>query len=153
LKTIRKISLKPNKQTLDSLLALGLPPIVEAGPLWQYLKRPDVTLKQDGMKEGGPFSALSGFLPDETERAEIKAKYEGYIERQNKWIEQLEEIEEIPIEKEMDYSSISGLSMELRQKLDKVRPITFGQASRMAGMTPAALSVIMITLKTRAKNR
>lgn len=150
LKAIRGTSIKPAQ--MEALVAIGLPAVEEATPLWQYLKRPEVSLKREGMAQDGPFSALAEFLPDEAERAEIHVKYEGYIERQNKWIEQLGEVEDIPLEKEMDYSSISGLSMELRHKLDKVRPLTFGQASRMPGMTPAALAVLMITLKSRKKN-
>ena len=148
---IRKISIKPDSPTLEKLRGLSLPAVDEAAPLWKYLKRPDVSLLREGMKEGGIFAALAEFSPDETERAEIYVKYEGYIERQKKWIEQLDEIENVPLDKDMEYGGISGLSIELRQKLNKVKPLTFGQASRMLGMTPAALAVLMITLKTRKK--
>lgn len=149
---VRGKSIRPERSTLEGLKSLGLPPVQEATPLWQYLKRPEVTLKREGMTQNGVFSSLAEFLPDETERAEISVKYEGYIERQNKWIEQLDDVEHISLDKEMDYASVSGLSTELRQKLDKVRPLTFGQASRIQGMTPAALAVLMITLKARKKN-
>ncbi|MBI3795317.1 MAG: tRNA uridine-5-carboxymethylaminomethyl(34) synthesis enzyme MnmG [Nitrospinae bacterium] len=148
---IRKKTVKPDSATLAGLEKIGLPKIDEALQLDKYLRRPDVTLKREGVAEGGVFEFLREYSADETERAEIEIKYEGYIGRQNLWIKQLGEIENIPLERDMDYANISGLSIELRQKLDKVRPVTFGQASRMAGMTPAALAVLMITLKSRKK--
>jgi len=145
---IKKGSVNPSKENLADLRERGLPAVAEATPLWQYLKRPDVTIKPAKV-----FGDLSGFLPDEIERAEIEIKYEGYIERQNKWIEQMDRIGDIPLGEDMDYADISGLSMELRHKLGEVRPLTFGQASRIAGMTPAALAILMVTLKARAKRQ
>lgn len=146
-KRFRGAAVNPGPATLAELARVGLPPVAETTPLAQYLKRPDVSVRHCAL-----FGDLTGFTPEEVERAETEIKYEGYIERQNRWIEQLSRIENIPLGEDMDYSGISGLSIELRQKLNGVKPLTFGQASRIAGMTPAALSILMIFLKARAKS-
>ncbi|MEE8483476.1 MAG: tRNA uridine-5-carboxymethylaminomethyl(34) synthesis enzyme MnmG, partial [Nitrospinota bacterium] len=135
-------------ETNNALKDAGLPEISEAIPLWRYVRRPEVRVK-----DCAPFGGLNGFSRDEVRRAEIEVKYEGYIERQNKWIQQLAKVEEMALEKEMDYEGIPGLSKELQLKLGEVKPLTFGQASRISGMTPAALSILMIHLKARAAGK
>jgi tRNA uridine 5-carboxymethylaminomethyl modification enzyme len=136
--------LSPNAETLKTLSSLNLPPISDSQSLEQYLRRPDVTLTGNSV-----FGDLSGYMPDEIERAEIEIKYAGYVARQKKWIKELSGIENIPLDSGIDYYGIPGLSTELRQKLKEIRPLTFGQASRISGITPAALSILMIYLKTR----
>ncbi len=146
-KRLKGAFLNPTPETLTLLQISGLPPVDMSIGIAQYMKRPDVALKRDSV-----FGDLAAFDDTDIERAETEIKYEGYIARQNRWIEQLGKIENIPLEEKMDYGGISGLSVELQQKLNKVRPLTFGQASRIAGMTPAALSILMIHLKTRGRN-
>ena len=139
--------INPTPETMTLLSDSGLPPVDVSIGIAQYMKRPDVALKRDSV-----FGDLSAFDDTDIARAETEIKYEGYIARQNRWIEQLGKIENLPLEKGMDYRGISGLSVELQQKLEKVKPLTFGQASRIAGMTPAALSILMIHLKTRGRD-
>ncbi len=146
MESLKNVYIGPIPATRAKLESCGLPVPEESIPLWQYIKRPDVSIQS-----GTVFGDLAAFSPDEIGRAEIEIKYEGYIERQRRWIGQLSRIENIPLEENMDYSDISGLSIELRQKLGEVRPLTFGQASRIPGMTPAALAILTITLKTRAR--
>jgi len=81
------------------------------------------------------------------EQVEIQIKYQGYIERQLEQIERSGKLEGTRIPTEIDYNTINGLTTEVREKLGKVRPDTLGQASRIPGVTPAAISVISIALK------
>ncbi|MFQ5433117.1 MAG: tRNA uridine-5-carboxymethylaminomethyl(34) synthesis enzyme MnmG, partial [Nitrospinota bacterium] len=144
IQNLKTKTLVPSTETLAMLGRLGLPPISDPQSLEQYLRRPEVTLTDCSV-----FGDISGYMPDEIERAEIEIKYEGYVARQQKWIKELSGIENIPLDREIDYHGIPGLSTELRQKLKEIRPLTFGQASRISGITPAALSILMIYLKTR----
>ncbi len=88
-----------------------------------------------------------GDLRDEVvEQAEITAKYDGYIERERATAEKLTRLEEVPLEVDMEYHRLTSLSIEARQKLQQVRPTTLGQASRISGVSPADLSVLMVYL-------
>ncbi len=83
------------------------------------------------------------------EQVEIQAKYAGYIERQALEIERQLRHEETPLPSELDYSSVTGLSVEVRQTLTRYRPATLGQAARLSGVTPAAISLLLVHLKRR----
>jgi tRNA uridine 5-carboxymethylaminomethyl modification enzyme len=80
-------------------------------------------------------------------QVEIQIKYDGYIKRQEKEIERFKKFEEKKIPENIDYYDIYGLSKEEMQKLNDIRPLTFGQASRISGVTPSAISSIMVFLK------
>jgi tRNA uridine 5-carboxymethylaminomethyl modification enzyme len=84
---------------------------------------------------------------------EIEVKYEGYISKQLKEIEKFKAQENLKIPGDFDFKTIHGLSNELKEKLSAVRPISLGQASRLEGMTPAALSVIMVALKAGSRRQ
>ncbi len=122
--------------------ALGKPLPREAS-LADLLKRPELTLDQ--------VHSLHGDVPelDEAvrEQVEIQTKYEGYISRQAGEVEKLRRNENTPIPEDLDYSGIDGLSNELRLKLSEVRPATVAQAMRIPGMTPAAISLLLVHLK------
>lgn len=85
------------------------------------------------------------------QQVEIEIKYEGYIKRQLKEIEKFKNLERMKIPEDFDFIKVHGLSNELKEKLSAVRPISLGQASRIDGITPAALSVIMIAIKAAEK--
>jgi tRNA uridine 5-carboxymethylaminomethyl modification enzyme len=87
------------------------------------------------------------------EQVEILAKYAGYIDRQADEVEKLRASENTALPEDFDYTVVSGLSNELRQKLQQVRPTTLGQASRIQGMTPAAISLLRIYLKKSSAGR
>lgn len=109
----------------------------------QLLKRSEI-----GYEQLMQFDEVSRETPiDVREQVEIQTKYHGYIERQLDQIERARTMESSSIPQEFDYSKISGLTSEVREKLIKHRPITLGQASRIPGVTPAAISVISIALK------
>jgi tRNA uridine 5-carboxymethylaminomethyl modification enzyme len=77
---------------------------------------------------------------------EINVKYDGYLEKEREMAEKLSRLDEVPLDLEMDYARLTSLSMEARQKLDKIKPTTLGQASRISGVSPADLSVLMVYL-------
>ena len=81
---------------------------------------------------------------------EIAAKYEGYISRQAAAVREFQRLEDTPLPPDADYLSLSGLRIEARQKLDRQRPKSLGQASRIPGVSPGDISVLMIWLKSRA---
>ena len=80
-------------------------------------------------------------------QVEVEVKYEGYIQRQLKEAEKLKDMEKVRIPDNFDFLHVHGLSNELKDKLSAVRPATLGQASRIEGMTPAAMTALMVTLR------
>ena len=88
-----------------------------------------------------------------TEQAEIKLKYEGYIEKQKIQINQFKKLENKKLPEDIDYDDIYGLRIEARQKLSKIRPLSLGQASRISGVSPADISVLVIWLESKGKEQ
>ena len=133
---------KPEAELLNSKLSTA---ITREYSLLELLKRPELNYADIAeLKEGA--------VDDQTvaEQVEIQSKYQGYIDRQADEIEKLRRHEETRIPNDIDYHSITGLSNEIRQKLSDIRPETLGQASRIQGVTPAAISLLLIHLKKRA---
>jgi tRNA uridine 5-carboxymethylaminomethyl modification enzyme len=112
--------------------------------LADLLKRPDVTYSLL-MTLPGAGPGVSD--PRAAEQVEIQAKYHGYIERQREEIQRNEQHEHTTLPQDLDYSTLSGLSVEVQQKLNLHRPETLGQAARISGITPAAISVLLVHLK------
>lgn len=112
----------------------------------ELLRRPEVTYRSLTSLEtvGNPVSD-----PRVAEQVETQILYAGYIERQQAEIEKLRRNEETPLPEDMDYTAVSGLSNEVRQRLADARPATLGQASRLQGVTPAAISLLLVHLKKR----
>ncbi len=82
---------------------------------------------------------------------EIRAKYEGFIERQNRMIEKQKKLENVTIPGDFIYRGLPGLSREEEQKLETIRPVTLGQAARISGVTPAAISILMVRIEQRVR--
>jgi tRNA uridine 5-carboxymethylaminomethyl modification enzyme len=91
--------------------------------------------------------------PRVAEQVEVQAKYAGYIERQQAEIERQRRHEEQPLPADLDYGAVTGLSAEVREKLAAARPQTLGQAARIPGVTPAAVSLLLVHLKKRGLTR
>jgi tRNA uridine 5-carboxymethylaminomethyl modification enzyme len=129
----------------DAVRVLGQP-MEREYRLFDLLRRPEVSyaglLSLPGAGEGL-------VAPDVIEQVEIQAKYQGYIERQKDEVEKSLAHESMPLPSDLDYSEVHGLSFEVRQKLAQGRPQTLGQASRLQGMTPAAISLLLVHLKRR----
>ena len=92
-------------------------------------------------------------LPENViEQVEIQVKYQGYIDRQNEEIDSRRDIETLKLPENIDYSKVKGLSAEVQQKLNQHKPETVGQASRISGVTPAAVALLMVHLKRGFKD-
>jgi tRNA uridine 5-carboxymethylaminomethyl modification enzyme len=115
--------------------------------LRKILRRPGTHI-EELIKSSARLAALD-LDAAEREQVEIEVKYEGYIHRQMKGIERLETLESFPIAEDTDYDSIIGLKPEAREVLARFKPASLGQASRIAGVTPADLSVLMVFLDRR----
>ena len=86
-------------------------------------------------------------LPEVAEEVEISVKYKGYIDRQLRQVEELRRLEGRPIPPDLDYAALSGLRLEAREKLARIRPLNLGQASRISGVSPADMAALMIALE------
>ena len=113
-------------------------------PLYELLRRPDVSYA--GLMSL-PCAGMSVADEKVAEQVEIQAKYQGYIERQRDEISRQENYENTSLPEKMDYRAVRGLSIEAQQKLNQHQPETMGQAARISGMTPAAISLLLVHLK------
>ena len=133
------------KEVNELLVEKGASEIKVGLSLYDFLKRPEVTyelLEQIG-------KAASEEVPyDVKEQCVIMSKYEGYIDKQLKQIDQFKKLENKLIPDSLDYLEISGLRKEAMQKLDKFRPRSIGQASRISGVSPADISVLLVYLES-----
>lgn len=146
---LKKTRIKPSSEVNGLLKGLGTTEIEREITLDQLLKRPEVGYF-DIAKLSPPELPLSS---DAAEQVEIEIKYDGYIERQMRQIERMAALEERRIPDDMDYDSIVGLGSEVRQKLKAVRPATLGQASRISGVTPAAISLLIVAMEKRRRGQ
>jgi tRNA uridine 5-carboxymethylaminomethyl modification enzyme len=137
--------IQPNTPQAEQLATKFSKPISHEYNLLDLLKRPELGYADlaDMVQDG------EAVVDDVAEQIEIGVKYAGYIERQKDEIERLRRHEETPLPLDFDYSVIEGLSNEIKQKLGDARPQTLAQASRIPGVTPAAVSLLLITLKKR----
>lgn len=145
---IKNTIIKPDEATNGYLEAQGSNPITNGVRLEQLLKRSQ--LNYDAVKTLAP--PKDPILARSEEQAEIRIKYEGYIQRQLKEIKKYQDLEKRKIPPDFDYSATHGLSNELKEKLSSILPASLAQASRIDGMTPAALSVLMVAIAA-FKNR
>lgn len=141
-KRAEKLSI-PMSEELDKLLvSLGTAPLKTGVKFAELLKRPQLTYENLA-----PFDKNRPDLPYEIfEQVEIEIKYEGYIKRQQAQIDEMRRLEKKLIPADMDYREISGLRLEAAEKLAKIRPASIGQASRISGVSPADISVLLIHL-------
>ncbi len=144
LEELRKIRVRP-EEVNPLLLRLGSTPLKQAQSLFDLLKRPEVPLEE--MKK--LFSFLDRLPEEILEQIEIETKYAGYVNRQRQEIERFKRWEEMLLPEDLNYWEIPGLSTEIREKLSAVRPRSLGQALRISGVTPAAITAIQVYLKKR----
>jgi tRNA uridine 5-carboxymethylaminomethyl modification enzyme len=138
-----QIKVRPTAGINDKLRELGSNPIKNAATLEELLRRPELTYHD--LKA---FDPLGDSLPlDVAEQIELEVKYAGYIRKQEESVERFRRMEQVRIPADMAYTDTPGLSHEIKEKLSAVRPMTLGQASRISGITPAAISILMVQLK------
>ena len=141
-----------NLSSAESGRVLGKP-IAHEHSLADLLRRPDVSYKllmslDDGRFASSEIAALEDVSRETVvEQLDIAAKYSGYIDRQQEEVRRAASYEHLALPVELDYMSIAALSVEVRQKLQKHRPETLGQASRISGVTPAAISLLLVHLR------
>jgi tRNA uridine 5-carboxymethylaminomethyl modification enzyme len=145
-KTLSKISevrINPTKDHNEILHQWGSSPLKKEASLQEILKRPEVHFKHLST-----FDRSLESLPESVQdQVEIQVKYDGYIKRQLEHIERFKRLEEVSFPEGFDFVSVIGLSTEVMEKLLKIKPYSLGQASRISGVTPAAISILMINLK------
>ena len=144
LKSLEKNSIE---ETLNAMLdEKGSTPVANSARLADLLRRPQVTYA-----DIAPFDPGRPELPVAvTDEVEIQIKYAGYLARQQKQVEDFQKEEARLLPENIDYSAISGLRLEARQKLQEIRPVSIGQASRISGVSPADIAVLLIYLEQNA---
>lgn len=137
--------LSPTAETNHRLISFGSATLRSQITFAQLLRRPEIS-----------FSDLNCLDPELAEvpsalalQVEVEIKYQGYVQRQLEGVNRFQKMEQVRLPEDLDYSVISGLSREVREKLIRVRPRSLGQASRISGITPAALSLLAVHLKKR----
>jgi tRNA uridine 5-carboxymethylaminomethyl modification enzyme len=140
LKTVRVF---PGAQWDKKLIERNSSPLRQPALLSDILKRPEVDYAMVASFDGPWKSAPQAMI----NQVEYAIKYEGFIARQLKDVERFRHIENIKIPSEIDYDRIAGLSIEIRQKLKRFAPMNLGQANRISGVTPAAISILMVYLR------
>ena len=134
-----------NPEHVNSLLeSLETSPISQGAKLFALLSRPQVNFNDLRKADTGLDELLSAYDKETIEQAEIKIKYESYFEKELDIVERMKKMEDREINTEFNYHSLSSLSKEAREKLMKIKPRTLGQASRISGVSPSDISVIMV---------
>lgn len=139
---IRTKRFTPKAEVNAALESIGSAPLTTGMGADKILKRPEMTYQKMVDVLGCP-----SFDPEAVEEMEITVKYEGYIARQEAAVKKAARMENEKMPKDMDYLHLDGISIEARQKLDKIRPLSLGQASRISGVSPADMSVLMVYVK------
>ncbi len=143
LSRISSLRINPTKENNEILHQWGSATLKKDSSLQEILKRPEIHFKHlfhfDRSLENLPESIQ--------EQVEIQVKYDGYIKRQMEQIERFRRLEDVSFPEGFDFSSVIGLTTEVMEKLKKIKPHSLGQASRISGVTPAAISILMVNLK------
>jgi tRNA uridine 5-carboxymethylaminomethyl modification enzyme len=144
---LKAVFVMPGGKVDEMLHVRGQSPLQTKSPLADILKRPEVTYDDvAGLADGAP-----GLTYYEKVKVEVEIKYAGYIERELGKIAKFSDLEKIKIPADLDYRSVSSLSSEIKEKLSRLRPVSLGQASRISGVTPAAITILMVKLDARRR--
>ena len=147
-KSLRQIGVSPDAINL-LLHDLGSSEIVQQVKLSSLITRPNIELSHllscsEELSE--VYNQVVDLHPDAAEQAEIQMKYEGYIQREEEMVQKLNRLEDVKIPEKLDFNEMLSLSSEAKEKLNKIRPATIGQASRISGVSPSDISVLLIHL-------
>ncbi len=145
IKRVKSVFLSPGEALNELLISKGTAPVNTGVNLADLIRRPQISYK-----DLAPFDKARPILDDTVcEKVEIEIKYEGYIERQLKQVDEMKRLESRKIPKDIDYNSISGLRIEAKEKLNKIRPDSIGRASQVSGVSPADISVLLVYLSSK----
>lgn len=138
---LQNTRITPKKETNEYIEKILSTPLKDGISLYDFLKRPEITM--ENIKH---FVDIN-YTNEEVEQVEINAKYEGYIKKANKEADKMLSLEEKKIPEDIDYEKVPNLASEARQKLIEIKPTTIGQASRISGVNPADISILMVYLR------
>lgn len=144
LERLKNTKVYPTEDVNNALINIGSSPLKKPHTLKELLRRPDINYEKLRFVDNNP---LAGSEAKYATQIEMEAKYEGYIKMQMEQVKKFRKLENIKIPSSFDYDHIPGLSKEIIQKLNNVRPDSLGQATRVSGVTPAAISVLMVYLR------
>lgn len=148
-KRLWKLNIAPKKEVNDYLESVGTSKLSTGIKLAELIRRPQVTYD-----DTAPFDPDRPELSDEVrEQVELTIKYEGYIAIQLEQVEAMRKLEAKKLSEDIDYSEIKGLRLEAAEKLNKIKPLSVGQASRVSGVNPADISVLLIWLEQKGRNQ
>jgi tRNA uridine 5-carboxymethylaminomethyl modification enzyme len=128
------------------LESIGTAPIREKCTLENLIKRPDVTIEVLQSINGSIKTFLSNYPLEHIEQGEIQLKYQSYIEKEEQLAQKIHQLEDYKLHDQLNYDSILSLSLEGKEKLKKIKPMTLGQASRISGVSPSDISILMVYL-------
>ncbi len=138
---LKETRITPKQQTNDYISSIGSTPLKDGMSLYDFLKRPEIKIDDLEHFVDMPYSK------EVKEQVEINIKYEGYIKKSNKEAEKMLSLEEKIIPETIDYDKVPNLASEARQKLSEIKPTTLGQATRISGVNPADISILMVYLR------
>ena len=138
---LQNTRITPKKETNEYIEKIPSTPLKDGISLYDFLKRPEITM------ENIKYFVDINYTNEEVEQVEINAKYEGYIKKANKEADKMLSLEEKKIPEDIDYEKVPNLASEARQKLIEIKPTTIGQASRISGVNPADISILMVYLR------
>lgn len=138
---LKETRITPKQQTNDYISSIGSTPLKDGMSLYDFLKRPEIKINDLEHFVEMPYSK------EVKEQVEINIKYEGYIKKSNKEAEKMLSLEEKIIPETIDYDKVPNLASEARQKLSEIKPTTLGQATRISGVNPADISILMVYLR------
>ncbi|HEM3580438.1 tRNA uridine-5-carboxymethylaminomethyl(34) synthesis enzyme MnmG [Streptococcus suis] len=149
MKRLESIKLKPIKETNEKVVSMGFKPLTDALTAKEFMRRPDVTYA-DAVAFIGP--AAEELDAKTIELIETEVKYEGYIAKALDQVEKMKRMEEKRIPADIDWDDIDSIATEARQKFKLISPETIGQASRISGVNPADISILMVYLEGRSRS-
>ncbi|CYT98852.1 tRNA uridine-5-carboxymethylaminomethyl(34) synthesis enzyme MnmG [Streptococcus suis] len=149
MKRLESIKLKPIKETNEKVVAMGFKPLTDALTAKEFMRRPDVTYADVVAFVG---SAAEELDAKTIELIETEVKYEGYIAKALDQVEKMKRMEEKRIPADIDWDDIDSIATEARQKFKLISPETIGQASRISGVNPADISILMVYLEGRSRS-
>jgi tRNA uridine 5-carboxymethylaminomethyl modification enzyme len=139
-----KSNIYPNKENNSYLLSIGSTILKDKTTISALIRRPEIKMANIDF-----WIDISKYAVEELEQVEIDIKYEGYINKAKKQANKLLKMEDYSIPKDINYSEINNLALEAREKLIKIKPLTIGQASRISGVNPSDISILLVFIKSR----
>ena len=140
---LKEKNIYPNKANNEYLLSIGSTILKDKSNVYNLIRRPEIKIANIGF-----WVEISKYSFEELEQVEIDIKYEGYINKAMKQASKLLKMEDYAIPQDIDYNEIHNLALEAREKLIKIKPLTIGQASRISGVNPSDISILLVFIKS-----